>query len=92
MRGANKKEKAMSKSKGRKVIQKRSRVLLKRPADLKKTKTSKKSKETSLSSEQLSEYIRTRAYYVWEEWGKPEGQDAQIWEQAEKDIKAQFKR
>lgn len=51
------------------------------------TKPQPKSK---LSPEQLTEYIQTRAYYVWEEWGRPQGQEDAIWQQATKDIKKQF--
>ncbi len=30
--------------------------------------------------------VEGRAYYVWEEWGKPQGREAAIWNQAEKDM------
>lgn len=32
------------------------------------------------------EAVKKRAYFVWEEWGKPVGREADIWRQAEKDI------
>ena len=34
----------------------------------------------------IAEYIRTRAYYIWEDLGKPQGKDNDIWNKAEKDI------
>ncbi len=55
-----------------------------------KTTASKKGQKTKITAEQLNEYIQTRAYYVWEEWGRPQGKEKEIWEQATKDIKAQY--
>lgn len=40
----------------------------------------------------LNEMIRDRAYYIWEEKGRPEGKDMEIWFQAEKEIKAKLKK
>ncbi|OPX28250.1 MAG: hypothetical protein B1H08_06255 [Candidatus Omnitrophica bacterium 4484_171] len=34
----------------------------------------------------IMEYIRTRAYYIWEDLGKPQGKDNDIWQKAEKDV------
>ena len=34
----------------------------------------------------ITDYIRTRAYYIWEDLGKPEGKNLEIWNKAEKDI------
>lgn len=59
-------------------------------------KTASRSKTTTprckktLDFGKLSEYAKTRAYYIWEEMGKPEGKDAEIWTQAEKDVRKQF--
>ncbi|MDD5194384.1 MAG: DUF2934 domain-containing protein [Candidatus Omnitrophica bacterium] len=39
----------------------------------------------------LSQMIRERAYYIWESKGKPKGQDAAIWFQAEKEMRAKYR-
>jgi hypothetical protein len=44
-----------------------------------------------VSVEELNKMISDRAYYVWEEKGKPEGKDFEIWLQAEKDIRAKLR-
>ena len=44
------------------------------------------SKDTSLNLEKISQYIKERAYYIWEEMGRPQGKDVEIWLRAEKDI------
>jgi hypothetical protein len=49
-------------------------------------KTIKKKSSVKISDEQLKSMIRERAYYIWEERGKPCGQDCEIWTQAEQDI------
>lgn len=36
----------------------------------------------------LNKMIKDRAYFLWLEKGKPQGQDASIWLQAEKEIRA----
>ena len=38
----------------------------------------------------LNEMIRTRAYFIWEEKGRPFGFDQENWQQAEQEIKAQL--
>ena len=43
-----------------------------------------------ISQEQLEQFIRERAYYIWEEWGKPEGRDFDIWTQADREIRAKY--
>ena len=40
--------------------------------------------------EKLSHYIAERAYYLWEELGRPQGRDEEIWRQAEKEILSKF--
>ena len=57
-----------------------------------KVGTVKKTKHTSLSPEAINEYVSTRAYYIWEELGRPQGQDSEIWKKAEKDIHKQLKK
>jgi hypothetical protein len=36
----------------------------------------------------LSQMVKERAYFLWLEKGKPNGQDMNIWLQAEKEIRA----
>jgi hypothetical protein len=43
-----------------------------------------------LTIEQISMYIQTRAYYIWQQLGKPDGQDLDIWMKAEKEIMAEL--
>ena len=57
-----------------------------------KVGTVKKTKRTSLAPEAINEYVSTRAYYIWEELGKPQGQDGEIWKRAERDIRKQLKK
>ena len=59
---------------------------VKKPLRAKKAVTKSNSEGFGLALEQISEYIRTRAYYIWEEMGKPHGQDESIWKQAEEEI------
>lgn len=40
----------------------------------------------------MNQMIKERAYYIWESKGKPHGQDAAIWLQAEKEIIAKVKK
>lgn len=47
---------------------------------------------TSISDDKLNDMIRERAYYLWEELGRPCGQDFDIWDKAEKQIRARVKR
>jgi len=54
-------------------------------------KTPIKKDSVYLNSDKLFEYVQTRAYHVWEEMGKPAGQEHDIWQKAEADIKKQFK-
>lgn len=42
--------------------------------------------EPSISVEDIEDLIRTRAYRLWEEQGRPEGQDHQHWLAAEKEV------
>lgn len=51
-------------------------------------RTAKSSECRCLDEGKLNQMIRERAYYIWEEKGKPEGSDCDIWFQAEKDIRA----
>lgn len=59
-----------------------------------KKASSKSSTSVTVKSNdaKLNEMIRDRAYYIWEEKGRPEGKDMEIWFQAEKEIKAKLKK
>lgn len=50
----------------------------------------KQSCKSNFSTEALNRMIQERAYYIWEEKGKPQGQDSDIWGQAEKEICAKY--
>lgn len=59
------------------------------------SKTATKPSWSSSSRKQVSmdtfnQMIRDRAYFIWEERGKPQGQDFEIWSQAEKDISKKY--
>jgi hypothetical protein len=40
-------------------------------------------RERNLTSTDREDRIRERAYKLWEEKGRPEGRDVELWEQAE---------
>lgn len=48
--------------------------------------TAKKRFSRKLDESKLQSMIQERAYYIWEEKGKPSGQDYEIWVQAKRDI------
>lgn len=43
-----------------------------------------------VSADSLNKMIQDRAYFIWEEKGKPQDQDFEIWSQAEKDIQKKY--
>ena len=49
---------------------------------------SKQTKEEAfnLTLERISQYIKTRAYYIWQETGKPENKEVEIWAKAEHEM------
>ncbi|MCP4649973.1 MAG: DUF2934 domain-containing protein [PVC group bacterium] len=51
---------------------------------------SARSEKASICSDTFFEYVKTRAYHIWQESGYPHGNDAEDWKRAEKDIKAKF--
>jgi len=53
---------------------------------LKKKSTGKTTKTFDFTLNTIIDYIRTRAYYIWEDLGKPQGKDNDVWNKAEKDI------
>lgn len=52
--------------------------------------TSKK-KTAKFDTSKIEAMIRDRAYYLWEEKGRPQGRDLDLWLQAKKDISAKRK-
>ncbi|MCK4809491.1 MAG: DUF2934 domain-containing protein [Candidatus Omnitrophica bacterium] len=52
----------------------------------KKRPVSKKEELFNLTLEEISQAIKTRAYYIWEEIGRPEGKEVEIWDKAEKEM------
>lgn len=44
-------------------------------------------RQPSCSSNPDAEKIRQRAYFVWEEKGRPQNRDLDIWLEAEKELK-----
>ncbi|MCM8814032.1 MAG: DUF2934 domain-containing protein [Candidatus Omnitrophica bacterium] len=52
--------------------------------------TASVSKKIPVSADQFSEFVRTRAYYLWQDSGQPVGKDYELWLQAEKEISARY--
>lgn len=50
------------------------------------SKKSRKEEVFKLTLEEISQFIKTRAYYIWEEIGRPEGKEVEIWNRAEKEM------
>ncbi|MFH1772144.1 MAG: DUF2934 domain-containing protein [Candidatus Omnitrophota bacterium] len=48
-------------------------------------------KPAKISDDQFTKMVQERAYYIWQEWGQPNGRDWDIWHQAQKDIEATVK-
>lgn len=44
-------------------------------------------KATGCSAVCTEEMVKERAYYIWENMGRPDGKDQEIWYQAEKEMK-----
>jgi|GEM_PF-1120259 len=81
----------MALTKGRKKVTVRSlKRSVSKSASVKKEKAAKVSKKVMLDEAQLQGMIQERAYYIWEERGKPAGQDHDIWSQAQSDILAKI--
>jgi len=62
-----------------------------------KRKIKKVEKENSLKEknfdwtlEKIANFVKERAYYIWEEEGKPQGKDLDIWLKAEKEVLSQL--
>ena len=55
-----------------------------------KRRSSRKLPLSSLTLEKLSKWIRERAYYLWEEEGRPQGKDLDIWVKAEREVFSQL--
>ena len=50
----------------------------------------KKSSKPMITPDEFSDFVQKRAYYIWEEAGRPQGTDFDIWLKAEQDINEQF--
>lgn len=70
----------------------RAEVIKKKTTEIKKTSAVKKASNCCIDEAQLSDMIKERAYYIWEEKGKPAGLDNEIWIQAQQEICARFKK
>jgi len=55
-----------------------------------KTGEGKKGNCAVIDQALFDEYVRQRAYFIWEEMGKPQGDDMGIWVRAEQDIREQY--
>ena len=55
-----------------------------------KTKRSPQ-RRSKIGSPMFTEMTGKRAYYIWQELGKPQGQDFDIWVQAEREMRAKLK-
>ena len=59
---------------------------------VKKTEKENSSKEKNFdwTLEKIANFIKERAYYIWEGEGKPQGRDLDIWLKAEKEVLSQL--
>ena len=55
-------------------------------APKKNVKAAKRQPRMQINEKQLDQWVKERAYFIWEERGKPTDQEHNIWTQAEKDI------
>ena len=46
-------------------------------------------KETGVAKDDVLEPIRVRAYFLWEQAGRPEGGDLAFWDEARRQIEAE---
>ncbi|MBU4305436.1 MAG: DUF2934 domain-containing protein [Candidatus Omnitrophica bacterium] len=53
-------------------------------------KTTPKIKKSVISADEFAQFVGKRAYFIWQEQGQPQGNDFNIWLQAELDIAAQY--
>ena len=53
-------------------------------------KTFPKVSKRVISAEEFARYVERRAYFIWQEQGQPQGNDLNVWIQAEQDIAAQY--
>lgn len=42
--------------------------------------------EFDFTLDKITQYIKERAYYIWEELGRPQDKDLEIWCQAEREV------
>lgn len=53
-------------------------------------KSSARQKRVLPTEREFGEFVQKRAYYIWQESGKPQGKDWDIWLKAEHDIRSEF--
>ena len=53
-------------------------------------KKKKVSKDFEWTLQKLGDFVSKRAYYIWQDMGKPQGDDIKIWRKAEQDILSQL--
>ncbi len=57
---------------------------------VKKTTVRSSARKPKINEDQLNGMIAERAYFIWQEWGCPQGQDQQTWQQAESEIRTRY--
>ncbi|MBD3246871.1 MAG: DUF2934 domain-containing protein [Candidatus Omnitrophica bacterium] len=73
----------------RKTTKAPEKKMVKKPAKMSRKKN-RGPQKGMLNEALLNQMIQERAYFIWEEKGKPAAQDVQIWSEAEREIRAQF--
>ncbi|MBU2062991.1 MAG: DUF2934 domain-containing protein [Candidatus Omnitrophica bacterium] len=56
----------------------------------KKFTSGAKDMKSVIGHDKFNEYVSKRAYYIWQESGRPQGADTEIWLKAEKELRKQF--
>ncbi|MBI4846771.1 MAG: DUF2934 domain-containing protein [Candidatus Omnitrophica bacterium] len=46
----------------------------------------KRAEKSSTAAANFEDWVKNRAYHIWQETGRPEGKDMEIWLQAEKEF------
>ncbi len=49
-------------------------------------KVKKQEENFNWTLEKIANFVKEKAYYIWEEEGKPQGKDLDIWLKAEKEV------
>jgi len=53
-------------------------------------KVKKQEKNFDWTLEKIANFVKEKAYYIWEEEGKPQGKDLDIWLKAEREVLSQL--